>query len=57
MANARGKSHLNAAPPSRGEGAVTVPAAEMALYRQLNPEATETEIQAAYNKYAKETGR
>jgi hypothetical protein len=38
---------------TRGAGAVTVPSAELALYRQLNPKMTESEIQAHYNRYLK----
>lgn len=51
MNNARGKDHLTAVGNSRGAGAESVPAAEMAMYRKLLPNATEAEIQAHYNKY------
>ena len=49
-ANARGKDHLNASPLARGAGADSVPKDEMALFKLLNPGASEAEIQAYYNK-------
>lgn len=51
--NSRGKDHLQAVGGARGSGALTVPAREMAMYRAFNPNATEAEIQAHYNKYKK----
>lgn len=53
MANNRGKDHLQGTGNSRGSGAATVPKADMEMYRLLNPNATEAEIQAHYNKYRK----
>ena len=50
VANARGKNHLNASPLARGAGADSVPKDEMALFKLLNPGASEAEIQAYYNK-------
>lgn len=47
-----GKSHLTAT-TSRGNGGVSVPAAEMALYKSLMPEATEEEINRHYGRYVK----
>lgn len=47
-----GKSHLQPVTP-RGQGAVPVPADVVAEYRALMPEATDAEIQAHYNKYAR----
>lgn len=51
MNNARGKNHMTATTTPRGGGAVSVPAAELALFRQFMPNATDAEIQAYYNKY------
>ncbi len=47
---AASKNHLGAT-ASRGEGAVSVPADVMEQYRAFNPDATDAEIQAHYNKY------
>ena len=47
-----GKNHLQPVTP-RGQGAVPVPADVAAEYRALMPEATDAEIQAHYNKYAR----
>lgn len=47
-----GKNHLQPFTP-RGQGAVPVPADVAAEYRALMPEATDAEIQAHYNKYAR----
>ena len=49
--NARSKDHLQATGNARGAGAVSVPKDEMAMYRLLNPNATEAQIQAHYNKH------
>ena len=49
-ANARSKEHLQASGNSRGAGAAAVPAAEMAMYRLMNPGATDAQIQTHYNK-------
>ena len=51
--NARSKDHLTPAGNVRGAGAATVPADEMAMFRLLNPDATDSEIQAYYNKTKK----
>ena len=53
MNNARGKNHMTATATPRGGGSISVPAADMALFRQFNPNATDAEIQAYYNKYMK----
>lgn len=47
---ARSKSHLTSG-TQQGAGAVTVPRSEMAMFRAFNPNASEAEIQAYYNKY------
>ncbi len=47
-----GKNHLTST-VSRGDGGVSVPAAEMALYKSLMPEATEAEICRHYGRYVK----
>lgn len=49
--NTRGKEHLKATGGARGGGAVAVPAKDMAMFRAFNPNATEADIQAYYNKY------
>lgn len=46
----RSKDHLSAT-GVRGDGSASVPADELALFREFNPGATEAEIQAYYNKY------
>lgn len=51
--NDRGKSHMNGAGNSRGSGALSVPAADLAMFRAFNPNASEADIQAYYNKYMK----
>lgn len=50
-----GKDHLNAT-NQRGAGALSVPAAEMAIFRELNPGASEAEIQKFYNADRKRYG-
>lgn len=50
MNNARSKDHLTATGSQRGAGAAQVPPDEMAMFRLLNPGATDAEIQAYYNK-------
>lgn len=47
-----GKSHLTTT-TSRGSGGVSVPAAEMAMYKSLNPDATEEDIRRHYGRYVK----
>lgn len=51
--DARSKDHLTGTTAARGAGAATVPANVMAMYRKLNPKASEAEIVAHYNKYLK----
>ena len=53
LANARGKNHMTPAATPRGGGSITVPAADLAMFRQFNPNATDAQIQAYYNKYMK----
>lgn len=53
MNAARSKDHLIATGTPRGGGTVSVPAADMAMFRQFNPDATDAEIQAYYNEYMK----
>lgn len=50
MNAARSKDHLNATGNARGGGASSVPAEEMELFHLMNPDASEAEIQAYYNK-------
>lgn len=50
MNAARSKDHLQTSGTSRGAGAVSVPKEEMELFKLLNPNTTEAEIQAYYNK-------
>jgi len=50
MNNARSKDHLSPT-AARGGGAASVPAEELAMYREFMPGATDAEIQAHYNKY------
>lgn len=50
MNNARSKDHLKGMGPQRGQGSSPVPPDEMAMFRLLNPGATDAEIQAYYNK-------
>ena len=52
--NARSKDHLTGTSSARGAGAVSVPADVMALYRKFDPNASEAEIIAHYNKYKKQ---
>jgi len=47
----RSKEHLTPTGGARGGGAVSVPADELRLFREMNPGASEAEIQAYYNKY------
>ena len=54
--NARGKEHLRATGNARGSGAASVPQAEMKLYRMMNPNMTDAQIQAHYNQYLKRGG-
>ena len=56
QAAARGKEHLTVTGNPRNTGAVTVPAAEMQLYRMLNPGVSEADIQKHFNNYQKRGG-
>ena len=51
--NDRGKGHMTGGGNSRGNGAISVPADVMAMFHTFNPNATEAEAQAYYNKYMK----
>ena len=51
----RGKDHLQPAGSTGGSGAVSVPSDVMAMYRAFNPNATEAQIQAHYNKTQKKS--
>ena len=55
-AKAAGKGHLSST-STRGEGALPVPADEMALIRELNPGLSDAEIQKYYNADRKKFGR
>lgn len=54
--NNRGKSHLESTGNSRGAGAAPVPSAQLALFRRLNPNATDAQIQKFYNNYLSRQG-
>ena len=54
-AKAAGKDHLGAT-NTRGQGSLSVPADEMALFRELNPGATDDEIRRFYNADRKRFG-
>ena len=56
MNNVRSKEHMTATTNARGGGAVSVPAADLAIFRQFNPGATDAQIQAYYNNYIKKGG-
>lgn len=47
---ARSKDHLTPMAKPRGAGAESVPREDMEIFRLLNPDATEAEIQSYYNK-------
>lgn len=51
--NARGKDHLTATQNPGGAGDKSVPPAQLALYRKLNPNASMEDIQKHWNKYHK----
>lgn len=51
--NTRSKAHLNSVTNSRSEGMVEVPGEVLAMFRAINPHATDAEIQAYYNKNRK----
>ena len=54
-AKGTGKDHLQPT-SSRGQGALDVPPDELALFRELNPGASDAEIRAFYNKDKKRFG-
>ena len=54
--SARSKEHLTVTGSGRAEGAASVPADQMQLYRMLNPGVTEADIQKHFNKYQKRGG-
>ncbi len=54
--SAGSKDHL-AATSSRGEGSLNVPSGELAMIRELNPDASEAEIRAYYNMDKKRVRR
>lgn len=56
LTNSRGKDHLTPVGSSRSEGAVTVPAEVMAMYRRINLKATPEEIQKHYNDFKAKGG-
>ena len=51
MNNARSKDHLTGSGPQRGQGSSPVPADEMAMFKAINPGATDAEIQSYYNRH------
>ncbi len=51
------KDHLTGAGVVQGQGAAAVPPAEMALFRDLLPGASEAEIQNYYNNYERSLGK
>lgn len=53
MMSARGKEHMAPVGAARGGGSVSVPAAELEVFRQMMPNATDAQIQDYYNKYKK----
>lgn len=55
VARAAGKQHLTST-NQRGTGALEVPAAEMAMYKEINPDASEEEIRKHYNANRKRSG-
>lgn len=56
MNNARGKDHLKATGNARGSGAASVPPNQMAIFRQMNPGASDAEILKFYNNYLSRKG-
>ena len=50
------KSHLTATGNVQGAGASSVPPAQMAIFRKMNPGATDAQIQKFYNQYKKRQG-
>lgn len=56
LSSVRSKEHLNPVGSSRGTGAASVPAEEMAMFRQFNPGATDAQIQNYYNQYNQRKG-
>lgn len=56
QASVRSKEHLKVTGNSRDQGAASVPAADMQIYRMLNPNVSEADIQKHYNNYQKRGG-
>jgi len=56
LSNVSGKDHLSGTVVPRSGGSVPVPAAEMSLFREILPDATEAEIRDYYNKHARTAG-
>lgn len=54
---ARSKDHLTGAGVVQGKGRAAVPPAEMALFREMNPGASDSEIQSYYDKYERGSGK
>ena len=55
-ASARPKEHLTVTGNPRSQGAASVPADQMQLYRMLNPGVSEADIQKHFNNYQKRGG-
>ncbi len=53
MMSARGKDHMTGAASPRGGGAVSVPTADMEMFRLFNPGVSDAEIQNFYNQQLK----
>lgn len=53
MRNSAGKEHLGGTAPGRGAGMESVPAAELRMYRLLNPGVSDAEILRHFNKNRK----
>lgn len=51
--NVQSKDHLKSAAGSRGTGAVAVPEADLKWFQTFNPNASQSDIQAFYNKHYK----
>lgn len=56
MNNSRGKEHLKATGAGRGAGTATVSPSQMAVFRQMNPGATDAEIVQFYTNYLSRKG-
>ena len=56
LINARGKQHLQATGNTRGAGSAAVPPSQMAMFRRMNPGASDSEITKFYNNYLTRQG-